>query len=445
MKSHRGRIVLVDDDPGLLRLLSLRLERESYEVRTAETAREALQLIAEFSPGLVISDLRMDEMDGSALLDAIQLRWPGLAVLLVTAHGTIPDAVDATMRGAVGFLTKPVDKHELLGHIERALAISPGVSRSSAWRREIIGQSAALESVLAQAERVAKHKASILISGPSGSGKEILARAIHGASARKGRFVALNSAAMPAELIESELFGHERGAFTGAARERDGLFKSADGGTLFLDEIGDMPAPLQVKLLRVLQEGEIRPVGGNRDVTVDVRIISATHQQLDERIASGLFREDLYYRLKVVELVLPPLAARPVDIPLLAIHFLNALNANCAANKVFAPKSMELLIAAKWPGNIRELSNVIERAHALTAGNVIGARTVRDALGDEETQIVPFKRAREEFTRQYLCQLLATCQGNVSAASRMAERDRSDFYKLLARHAIDPKDYKNLS
>ncbi len=443
MTQNRGRILLVDDDPGLLRLLSIRLRREGYTVETAQSGHHALKVLKGFLPSLVITDLRMNGMDGSQLLDEIQLRWPGLPVLLITAHGTIPDAVTATQRGAIGFLTKPLDKHELMEHINRAVEISPGATRRDDWRKAIIGCSNAMERILAQAYRIAPSKVSVLITGASGTGKEVLARVIHQASGRGGSFIALNAGAIPAELLESELFGHERGSFTGASRERVGLIQCAHGGTLFLDEIGDMPALLQVKLLRVLQDGEIRPVGSNRDSHVDVRVISATHRDLERQIEEGGFREDLYYRLKVVHLTLPALVERRQDIPLLVAHFLERLAPDPAMRKTFAPKAMEILAAADWPGNVRQLSNVVEQSYALAPGRVIGARLVLDALGTAAQVIQPYSEARAEFTRNYLCQLLQINHGNVSAAARMAERNRSDFYKLLARHQVDPAAFKN--
>jgi len=443
MTQKHGRILLVDDDKDLLRLLSIRLTAEGYAVETAENARIALNMLKEFSPELVITDLRMEGFDGSELLDEIQDRWPGLPVLLITAHGTIPDAVSATQRGAIGFLTKPLDKRELMEHVERAMQISAGTVQRDDWRQEVVGSSMAMERTLAQAYRVAPSKVSVLITGPSGAGKEVIARAIHQASGRPGPFTALNAGAIPAELLESELFGHERGAFTGAAKERVGLFQSSEGGTLFLDEIGDMPPLLQVKLLRVLQDGQVRPVGSNQDVSVDVRIISATHRNLEQQIEEGGFREDLYYRLKVVHLTLPALAERREDIPLLVTHFLERLAPDPTVRKVFAPKAMEILVASQWPGNVRQLANVIEQTYALAPGPVIGARLVREALGSSAEVIQPYSDARAEFTRNYLCQLLLISRGNVSAAARLAERNRSDFYKLLARHQVDPGDFKS--
>ena len=301
-------ILLVDDDPDLLKLISLRLTSAGYRVRTAESGETALAAIAVRRPAAVVTDLRMPGIDGLQLFDAINRQHAGLPVLILTAHGTIPDAVAATQRGVFGFLTKPFDSQELLQKVASALKLSGddagrGDANTGEWREGIITRSAVMEDLLRQAKLVADSDASILIYGESGTGKELLARAIHRASPRRDRpFIAVNCGAIPAELLESELFGHARGAFTGAVQAHKGLFQAADGGTLLLDEIGDMPLPLQVKLLRVLQEGEVRPVGSTQSIPVDVRVISATHRDLDAQKESGQFREDLYYRLNVVSL-----------------------------------------------------------------------------------------------------------------------------------------------
>jgi len=308
---REGKILLVDDDPGLLRLLSIRLRAEGYEVEAVESAHKALGALRHFSPDLVVTDLRMDKMDGIGLLKELQTKSPGLRVVIITAHGTIPDAVTATQHGAFGFLTKPIDKDELMSLVDRALKVSGSAEVDEGWAAEIITRNAAMKEVMQQAKMVAATDARVLITGESGTGKELLAKAIHRASERRNKpFVGINCSAMAENLLESELFGHEKGSFTGATRNHEGLFQSAEGGTLMLDEIGDMPMRLQVKLLRVLQESQVRPVGSTAAKQIDVRVISATHRDLQDLMKQGRFREDLYYRLNVVNIKLPMLDQR---------------------------------------------------------------------------------------------------------------------------------------
>jgi two-component system response regulator GlrR len=443
-EQSRGRILLVDDDPGLLRLLSIRLRAERYDVEAVESASQALAMLPRFRPDLVITDLRMDKMDGIQLLKELQRQRPGLCVLLITAHGTIPDAVEATQSGAFGFLTKPLEKAQLLDYVERAMTFSGLPCSDEDSSAEILTRSPIMEECLQQARRVAATDTRVLITGESGTGKELLARAIHRASPRRDQpFVALNCSAMAENLLESQLFGHEKGAFTGATRAHKGLFQAAHGGTLLLDEIGDMPMRLQVKLLRVLQENRVRPVGSTEAVAVDTRVISATHRDLTELMMGGLFREDLYYRLNVVNIALPPLRARREDIPLLVEHFLLQVAAESnQARKVCAPEAVEMMVSADWPGNIRQLSNVVRQNVALSPARIITAEQVRSALGDQETVLPSFTQAREEFTRKYLSQLLQVTGGNVSQAARLAKRNRTDFYKLLSRHQLVPEHFK---
>src|SRR5579863_3181390 len=332
---RKARILVVDDDPGLLRLLTIRLRAEQYEVEPVENGVLALAAALRFRPDLVISDLRMDELDGIGLLKELQSRWPGLKVILLTAHGTIPDAVQATQMGAFGFLTKPVEKQELLDQVQKALKISGFVDSDQDWRADFITRSPLMEEKLAQAHMVAGTDARVLISGESGTGKELLARAIHRASPRRNRpFVAVNCSAMSESTLESELFGHAKGAFSGATREHRGLFQTAEGGTLLLDEIGDMPMRLQVKLLRVLQENVIRPIGSTQTIPTNVRVLSATNTDLQQLLAGGQFREDLYYRLNVVHIEVPSLGRRREDIPLLVAHFLAAIALESGQRKI---------------------------------------------------------------------------------------------------------------
>ena len=441
----KGKILLVDDDPGLLRLLSIRLRAEGYEVEAVESAHDALASLNRFTPDLVITDLRMDKMDGIGLLKELQTRSPGLRVVIVTAHGTIPDAVVATQSGAFGFLTKPIDKEELMVTVEKALKVSGSTEVDEGWAAEIITRNQGMREVLQQAKMVATTDARVLITGESGTGKELLARAIHNASPRHGHpFVAINCSAMAENLLESELFGHEKGAFTGATRSHKGLFQSAQGGTLLLDEIGDMPMRLQVKLLRVLQENQVRPVGSTDAISVDVRVISATHRDLQEMLREGRFREDLYYRLNVVNIKLPTLDDRREDIPLLVASFLQSIAREAGQErKVYAPEAVEMLVTAEWPGNIRQLYNIVRQNVALSRSPVISGELVQQSLGEHGAKLASFSDARDEFTRNYLTQILQITQGNVSQAARLAKRNRTDFYKLLARHDLNPGQFKS--
>ncbi|HHG1007120.1 TPA: two-component system response regulator GlrR [Klebsiella pneumoniae] len=434
-----ARLLLVDDDPGLLKLLGMRLVSEGYSVVTAESGPEALRVLGREKVDLVISDLRMDEMDGLQLFSG----HPGMPVIILTAHGSIPDAVAATQQGVFSFLTKPVDKDALYKAIDEELE-QRSPATDEAWRQAIVTRSPLMLRLLEQAGMVAQSDVSVLINGQSGTGKEIVAQAIHNASPRHDKpFVAINCGALPEQLLESELFGHARGAFTGAVSNREGLFQAAEGGTLFLDEIGDMPVALQVKLLRVLQERKVRPLGSNRDIEINVRIISATHRDLPKAMARGEFREDLFYRLNVVNLKIPPLSERTEDIPLLANHLLRqSADRHKPFVRAFSSDAMKRLMAAKWPGNVRQLVNVIEQCVALTSSPVIGDALVEQALEGENTALPTFVEARNQFELNYLRKLLQITKGNVTHAARMAGRNRTEFYKLLSRHELDANDFK---
>ncbi len=450
MTMAKARVLIVDDDPDLLRLLTFRLEGADYAVESADSAERALARLSVATPQLVITDLRMSGMDGMALFENIHKSNPTLPVIILTAHGTIPDAVAATQRGVFGYLTKPFDSKELLQQVEKAVAVSGGptekVQGETDWRAGIISRSLAVESILGKAKLVAASDASVLVRGESGTGKELLARAIHRASPRATKpFVAINCGAIPEQLLESELFGHMKGSFTGAARDYKGLFQAAEGGTVFLDEIGDMPLPLQVKLLRVLQDKEIRPIGTTQTIPVDARIVSATHRNLEDAIKSGNFREDLYYRLNVVSFALPPLSERREDIPVLATHFLHQLGERYKKTlNGFASEAMEILVKASWPGNVRELYNVVEQAVALSTTSIVTPALVESAMRGQSAELSSFESARSEFERDYLAKLLKITGGNVTQAARLAKRNRTEFYKLLQRHHLDPKLFKGL-
>ncbi|CAI2511284.1 MULTISPECIES: two-component system response regulator GlrR [Serratia] len=438
-----ANLLLVDDDPSLLKLLGMRLTSEGFHVTTAESGQEALRLLGREKIDLVISDLRMDEMDGMALFAEIQKHQPGMPVIILTAHGSIPDAVAATQQGVFSFLTKPVDRDALYKAIDEALSQSLPAGDDS-WREDIVTRSPIMLRLLEQAKMVAQSDVSVLINGHSGTGKEVLAQAIHGASPRgKKAFIAINCGALPEQLLESELFGHAKGAFTGAVSSREGLFQAAAGGTLFLDEIGDMPLSLQVKLLRVLQERKVRPLGSNRDLDIDVRIISATHRDLQKAMAKNEFREDLYYRLNVVNLKIPALNERAEDIPLLANHLLReSAKRHKPFVRSFSSDAMKRLMTASWPGNVRQLVNVIEQCVALTSAPVISEALVEQALEGENTALPTFVEARNQFELHYLRKLLQITKGNVTQAARMAGRNRTEFYKLLSRHELDANDFK---
>jgi len=444
------KILIVDDDPSLLRLLTIRLSAAGYKVKSASSAKEALGILKSMHPGLVISDLRMEGMDGMALFAKIRQQLPNLPVIIMTAHGTIPDAINATKQGVFSFLTKPFESQELLDTVKQAIrlqpqsVIDPNKSESDLWRSKIISRSTVMSSLLRQAKQVAKSDFSLLIQSESGTGKELLAKAIHLASDRKDKpFTAINCAAIPEQLLESELFGHKKGAFTGAEKNHIGLFEATNGGTLFLDEIGDMPMNFQVKLLRALQEKEVRPLGSTVGVNVDVRVIAATHQNLQKSILNHKFREDLYYRLNVVELELPPLSERREDIPLLAQHFLEQAKFRSAnAINGISKEAMELLISAPWPGNIRQLQNVIEQSIALSHEPMLSEALIRNALRDKTAQLPSFQEARDHFERDYLAKLLDITAGNVSQAAKIAQRNRTEFYKLLNKHHLNAKSFR---
>jgi two-component system response regulator GlrR len=441
-------ILIVDDDPDILKLLEIRLSSAGYRVNAVDSGEKALAQLAATRPQAVITDLRMSGMDGMALFEEIHKTNPVLPVIVLTAHGTIPDAVAATQRGVFSYLTKPFDAKALLGEVERAIALGgtglPAPDHDEEWRSDIITRSPVMQDILAKARLVAENDASVFIFGESGTGKEMLARAIHRASPRRDyQFVAINCAAIPEQLLESELFGHVKGSFTGATRDHKGLFVAANDGTLFLDEIGDMPLPLQAKLLRVLQERKVRPVGSTQSHDVRVRIVSATHRNIDDEMKTGRFREDLYYRLNVVSLALPTLAERREDVPLLANHFLRDL-AQRYNKKIngFAPDAIELLVSASWPGNVRQLYNVVEQAVALCTTALIPVTWVEQAIQNQQTAFASFEEARKKFEREYLTQLLKITSGNVTQAARLAKRNRTEFYKLLQRHELEPALFK---
>jgi two-component system response regulator GlrR len=368
-----------------------------------------------------------------------------LPIIVLTGHGSIAHAVELTKRGVFAYLTKPYDPDALLAEVRTAVAVTaPPEDIDGDWQAEIVTRSPLMRQVLRRASLIAATDARVLIQGPSGTGKELLARAIHRASGRRaGPFVAVNCAAIPEHLIESEMFGHAKGAFTGAAREHKGLFQAADGGTLFLDEIGELPLPLQVKFLRVLQDGEFKRIGSTRAIKVDVRVIAATNKDLIQAISEKTFREDLFYRLNVIPIHLPPLRDRKEDIPLLINHFLTEFNKELGKNvEGFSPAAIQKMMTYQWPGNIRELKNKVKQAMVLTRNNVITAEDLFFHVPVSSNKFQSFKEAKREFEKEYISQVLRICQGNISQAARLARKDRKDFYDVMKKYGIQPEVFR---
>lgn len=432
-------------------MISLRLKYEGHTPVVAGSGPTALSKLDLELPDILIIDMRMPGMDGFELFDAVHRRFPLIPVIMLTANATIPDACNAMQRGMFGYITKPFETEELMLEVNRALEVSsafgaemPGEDPGDARREAIVTRSARMRKILSEARLVAKTDASVLISGESGTGKELLARALHASSARSAEvFVAVNCGAIPENLVESELFGHVKGSFTGAVRDSVGMFTSAHRGTIFLDEIADLPLAMQTKLLRVLQEREVRPVGALEPHKVDVRVIAASNRKLEAEVAAGRFREDLFYRLNVVTLVIPQLTERREDIALLAEHFMRGLVKRYAkAITGFAPGALELFTVASWPGNVRQLQNVVEKCVVLCPGSTIPMSLVQSALTNQGDELLPYDEARRKFECDYIEKLLKFTNGSVTAAAKLAQRNRTDFYTLLARHQLAATSFK---
>ncbi len=450
---EKEHILIVDDEEGLLHLVKMRLTAMGFAVTGCTTGHEALAVAKNNRFDLAITDLRLGNEDGLNVTEELLRIHPGLPVIILTAHGSIPNAVEAMQRGAFGYLTKPFDDKELKAKIEEGL--SPQRMRGEIQRlkslvnelygmENIVARSPAMQRLLQQVVQVADSDATILLFGETGTGKEVFARVIHSNSRRsKGPFVALNCAAIPETLFESELFGHVRGAFTSAHGAKRGLFQSANGGTLFLDEIGEMPLSMQVKLLRAVQEREVREVGSELSSKIDVRIIAATNKDLGEAVKNGSFRNDLYYRISVVPLFIPPLRDRRDDIPLLAQQFLtsSAKRANKAL-RGFTPAALNRLVTHPWPGNVRELENVVEKAAVMTRQDMITPDLLPSMGSSPDSPLKPLTEAKEEFEKTYLKNVLQLTGGNISRAAQFAGRYRADFYKMLKKYGLHPSTLK---
>jgi two-component system response regulator GlrR len=452
------RILVVDDDPGLLKLMKARLEGAGFQPTLVEAGEEAVALAEQQLFDLAILDLKMEGLNGIQLMEELLRVQPFLPVIILTAYGTISEAVEATKKGAYDFLTKPFDAKDLLYRLGKALELGKlkeevGRLRSLVKERfhfdSIITASDKMQQILKQITQISVTDSTVCLYGESGTGKELMAKAIHVSSQRaRLPFVAVNCGAIPEGLLENELFGHVRGAFTGASQTKTGILHQADGGSLFLDEISELPTALQVKLLRVLQESEYCPLGAVRPIKVNIRYIVATNQDLWKAVKEGRFREDLYYRVHVIPIDIPPLRERREDIPLLARHFFQHFKREMNRDvQAISPEAMQHLMLHSWPGNVRELSNALERAVALASGASITPDDLllgRDEPPRPQAGVQPLTEARNEFERAYLTQILTASRGNISRAAEMAGRYRAEIYKMLRKHSLNPATFKIL-
>jgi two-component system response regulator GlrR len=448
------KILVVDDDKNLLELLRMKLESEQYAVTAAVSEGEAIQAVKDQIFDLALVDLQLIHRDGISLMEDLHAINPEMPVLILTGHGSIESAVEAMKKGAYGYITKPFEFQDLRLQIGRALEnrrLTSEIRRLKELLEErydfpnVVGKSGKMQRVLEVVSRIAKTDSTVYIYGESGTGKELIAKATHLASERKNEaFIAVNCAALPEPLLESELFGYERGAFTGAVRNRKGLFTQAHGGTLFLDEIGDMPVSIQAKLLRVIQERQFFPLGSETPLEVDIRLIVATNKDLEEWVKQGLFREDLFYRIHVIPVELPPLRERKEDIPALVDHFVKKFGQQMRKDvKGLTPEAMQKLMLYDWPGNVRELENAIEYAVAMTQQDLITDDLILRAKGVvSQEPLRPLRAARDAFEKSYLIYLLETCEGNVTRAAKLAGKHRADLYDLLKKHQLNVSDFK---
>jgi len=448
-----ARLLVVDDEKGIRNALVQVFEYEGHVVQAAEDGPEGLLAVASFGPDVIFLDVKMPGMDGLDVLARLGVEAPGVVVIMISGHGTIDTAIEATRKGAYDFLEKPLDTDRLLVTLRRALELK-GLTESIAdlrsqvqSRYEIVGSSYQVRQVVERIEKVAPTEARVLVTGENGTGKELVARAVHRLSPRSSApFVEVNCAAIPTELIESALFGHMKGSFTGAVADRAGKFEQADGGTLFLDEIGDMSLDAQAKVLRVLEQGVLTRVGGVRTIAVDVRVIAATNKDLDQAIADGDFREDLFYRLNVVPVRIPPLRERREDVPMLVRHFVDQLSRrDGVAPKSFTKDAVDRLRSLAWPGNVRELRNTVERLLILSGGEEIraedvdllvpgrpGARPDAGALLGFET----FGEFKDRAEQAYIRHKLRENEWNVAETARRIDMPRSNLYKKIERYGL---------
>ncbi|MEN6331827.1 MAG: sigma-54 dependent transcriptional regulator [Smithella sp.] len=448
------RLLVVDDDLNILKVLKMRLESEGYYVETASDIAGAKELAVKNEYELALLDMKFTGGNGIELMKSIHEVDQDLPVIILTAHGTIESAVEAMKEGAYIYLTKPFDHRELL------LQIKNGIEKSNLSREvkrlrniinkdytihNIVGRSEAMKQVFDLTALAAQSNSSVFISGESGTGKGMIARALHQLSDRKDKpFVSLNCAAIPETLLESELFGFEKGAFTGAVTNKKGLFLQADGGMIFLDEISEIPLSMQGKLLKAIEEKEFYPLGAQKPVKVDIRIVSASNKEIEKEVEKGIFRSDLFYRIHVIPIRIPPLRERKEDIPLLVEYFLG----KCAAKmnkqiKSITPQALKKIMVYSWPGNVRELENVIECAAVMARDDVINEDmlVITNSKMDENA-FLSFKESKNDFERNYLVELMKISKGNVSQAAKMAGKYRADLYAMLEKHKLNPLDFR---
>jgi two-component system response regulator GlrR len=447
-------ILIVDDDKNILVVLTLRLEAEGYKVHATSSPEDALTMARDGLFDLALVDLKLSEKDnGIELMEKMHQIAPEIPVIILTAYGTIDTAVEAMKRGAYSYLTKPFERRDLILQIKNGLeksSLSREIRRLKALVGErygfenIIGKSKKMLDVMERAAKAADTDSNVCIYGESGTGKELIAKSLHLLSSRKDApFVAVNCSAIPEGLLEGELFGYEKGAFTGAIRSKKGFFSQAHRGTIFLDEVSEMPESMQAKLLRVIQEKQFYPLGGEKPLEVDVRLLTATNKNLEEEVKNGRFREDLFYRIYVIPISLPPLRDRKEDIPLLVDHFIKKIDSRMKKGiKGISMPTLQKLMSYSWPGNVRELENTIEYAMAMTDKDIISEDLVFPTRGQEEDRLIPLKNAKNDFEKGYLSKILALTGGNVSKASELAGKYRGDFYDLLKKHDLNPLNFK---
>jgi two-component system response regulator GlrR len=449
-----NKILVVDDDQSILQLIKIRMELENFQVFTAMDSENALAKVHAGIFDLALLDLKLNGSSGLDLMEDLHKIYPDMPIMILTGYGTINSAVEAMRKGAFSYLTKPLDFHELISQIKDCLEKNElprdprkqqQVIKERSGFDNVITKSEPMQKVMQQVAQAATTDSIVFITGESGTGKELVARNLHMASPRKdGPFVAINCAAIPENLLESELFGYEKGAFSGAQKRKPGLFAEAHGGTFFLDEISELPLSMQAKLLRVLEDKKIVPLGSTtKETTIDARILAVSNKNLEEEVKKGNFREDLFYRIHVISIAIPPLRDRPDDIRLLANHFLSKFSKDMGKRLVgFSANALHKLIRHSWPGNVRELENAVKSAVIMVDDEVITEDVILSAQRSGKNELKALKGAKEDFERNYLMQLLVLTRGNISQASKIAGKYRADVYELLKKYNLNPADFR---